>query len=83
MHGGTDPQFFIDFIRDILNSIGLGMAQHCRCFLMDNLSTHHHPIIAQMIVALLVIARIVYHALYYPVDRPIEYIFNTVQQVLG
>jgi hypothetical protein len=47
---------------------------------MDNLVTHRHPIIAQMIIA--AGHRIVYRAPYYPVDGPIEYVFNTIQQEL-
>jgi hypothetical protein len=78
---GTDLQFFIDFIQEILNDIGPGTAQHRRCFLMDNLSTHRHQIIAQMIIA--AGHRSVYRVPYYPVDGPIEYVFNTIQQELG
>jgi hypothetical protein len=48
---------------------------------MDNLITNRHPIIAQMIIA--AGHCIVYHAPYYPVDGPIEYVFNTIQQELA
>jgi hypothetical protein len=81
MRPGTDLQFFIDFIQEILNDIGPGTAQRRRCFLMDNLVTHHHPLISQMIIT--AGHRISYRAPYYPVDGPIEYVFNTIQQELG
>jgi hypothetical protein len=50
---------------------------------MDNLITHRHPIIAQMIIA--AGHRLFYCAPYYPVDGPIdcEYVFNTIQEELA
>jgi hypothetical protein len=81
MRPGTDLQFFIDFIQEILNDIGPGTAHRRRCFIMDNLVTHHHPLISQMIIT--AGHRISYRAPYYPVDGPIEYVFNTIQQELG
>jgi transposase len=71
----------MDFIQEILDDIGPGTPERRRCFLMDNLITHRHPIIAQMIMA--AGHRIVYRAPYYPVDGPIEYVFNTIQQELA
>ena len=67
---GTDLQFFIDFVQEILDDIGPGTPQRRRCFLMDNLITHRRPIIAQTIIA--AGHRLVCRAPHYPVDGPIE-----------
>jgi transposase len=72
-----------EFIEWILNDIGHadpanGIRQ--RCFTMDNLYVHHNPLIAQMIFAKG--HRLAFRAPYYPVDGPIEYVFNTLQQAL-
>ena len=44
---------------------------------MDNLNTHRNQIVAAMIN--IHGHRIVFRAPYYPVDGPIEYVFNTIQ----
>jgi hypothetical protein len=72
-----------DFIERILNEIGDADPENGiprRCFTMDNLVVHHHQIIAQMIFARG--HRLAFRAPYYPVDGPIEYVFNTIQQAL-
>mmetsp|Transcript_8099 Transcript_8099/g.12699 ORF Transcript_8099/g.12699 Transcript_8099/m.12699 type:complete len:104 (+) Transcript_8099:213-524(+) len=70
----------IDFIQMILNDIGPGTPQWRYCFTLDNLSSHHN---VQM-VALIYVAghMIVFRGPYYPVDGPIEYVFNTIQGIL-
>ena len=47
---------------------------------MDNLNTHHCEIISQVIHD--AGHRIAFRAPYYPVDGPIEYLFNTLQAAL-
>lgn len=47
---------------------------------MDNLNSHHENQVAAMIHA--AGHRVVFHAPYYAVDCPIEYVFNTLQGML-
>lgn len=47
---------------------------------MDNLNSHKHAIIAAMILG--AGHRLIFRAPYYPVDGPIEYFFNTIQNLL-
>ena len=75
--GGLDLPRFLRFIQRMLNDIGPGTPQRRRCFTMDNCSTHKSALVSQLIIAHG--HRIVFRAPYYPVDGPIEYVFNTVQ----
>lgn len=77
---GTGNAEFAAFIQEMINVIGQGTAARRRCFLMDNLASHHSAVIRQMIVG--AGHRIVFRAPYYPVDGPIEYVFNTIEQGL-
>ena len=77
---GTDVQRFINFIRRILDNLGDGTVQRRRVFTMDNLATHHSMLVSQLIHSRG--HRILFRAPYYPVDGPIEYVFNTIQQAL-
>ena len=74
IEGGTHLPMFL------LGKIGHGSPQPRHYFIMDNLNTHHDKIIAQVIHA--AGHRIAFRAPYYPVDRPIEYFSNTLQQAL-
>ena len=47
---------------------------------MDNLNAHTNPTIFARIIG--AGHRILFRAPYYPVDGPIEYVFNTVQNTL-
>jgi len=47
--GGTTNDRMIDFIQDILNDIGPGSPQRRRCFIMDNLNSHHSRQMAALI----------------------------------
>ena len=47
---------------------------------MDNLTAHHHPFVVQLILIRGHI--VVFRAPFYPVDGPIEYVFNTLQCTL-
>jgi hypothetical protein len=48
---------------------------------MDNLLAHHNQMVVQMIYAQG--HRIVFRAPYWPVDGPIEYVFNTIEGALA
>ena len=78
--GGTTIAKFIDFMQTILNYTGPGTPQRRRCFTMDNLNSHTNHIVRQMIH--MAGHRVVFRAPYHPVDGPIEYVFNTLQQGL-
>lgn len=78
---GTGILEFVDFIQQILASIGQGTVAWRRCFIMNNLSSHRGAFIQQLIVN--AGHRLLFRAPYYPVDRPIEYVFNTIEQGLG
>lgn len=47
---------------------------------MDNLASHRNALIRQMIIN--AGHRLLFCAPYYPVDGPIEFVFNTIQQRL-
>lgn len=71
---------FLGFITRILNDIREGTYERRHCFTMDNLMTHKNPVVIQTILA--AGHCIVYRAPYYPVDGPIKYVFNLIQQQL-
>ncbi len=77
---GTTIQRFREFIRRILDDIGPGTPERRRCFTMDNLNAHLNPVITTLILE--AGHRILFQAPYYPVDGPIEYVFNTLQCML-
>lgn len=76
----TEIVEFVDFICDIIISIGPGTHARRRCFIMDNLASHRNALIRQMIIN--AGHRLLFRAPYYPVDGPIEFVFNTIQQRL-
>jgi len=80
LEGGTTNEKMINFIATILNDIGPGTPERRRCFTMDNLNSHHCTQVSAMIYA--AGHRLVFRAPYYPVDGPIEYVFNTLQAYL-
>lgn len=75
--GGLDLVRFLAFIQRILNDIGPGTPQRRWCFTMDNCSTHRSALVTHLIHAHG--HRIVFRVPCYPVDGPIEYVFNTIQ----
>ena len=77
---GTNAKRMISFIRRIVHDIGPGTPVRRRCFVMDNLSSHHSVQMATIIFN--AGHRLAFRAPYYPVDGPIEYVFNTVQATL-
>ena len=77
---GTTGDRMVKFIRNILSDIGPGSSCRRYCFIMDNLSSHHD---IQMALLIFVAGhRLVFRAPYYPIDGPIEYVFNTIQGTL-
>jgi transposase len=80
LEGGTTNDKMIEFIQEILDSIGPGTPERRRCFMMDNLTSHHNLQISAMIHA--AGHRLAFRAPYYPIDGPIEYVFNTLQGYL-
>ena len=77
---GADTVRMIAFVRRIIQDVGPDTLQQRYCFTMDNLSSHHNLQIATIIFN--AGHRIVSWAPYYPVDGPIEYVFNTMQGTL-
>ena len=73
---GTDIVTFANFVQTVLNMIGPGAPGNRRCLTFDNITAHKHPVVLQMILN----AGHIYafRAPYYPVDGPIEYIFNAI-----
>ena len=78
---GTTGNRMIDFVRRIVEDLATIQVKDRRfCFIMDNLRSHHSQHMSAIIIA--AGHRIVFRAPYYPVDGPIEYVFNTIQGVL-
>ncbi len=77
---GTTIQRYRDFIQRIIVEVGPGTPQRRRCFTMDNLNVHRNPVVSNLILQ--AGHRILFRAPYYPVDGPIEYVFNTLQCML-
>ena len=75
--GGTTIARFLAFVDRILQDIGPGTPADWYCITMGNLSSHRNIIVQQMIHA--AGHHCVFRAPYYPVDSPIEHVFNTVQ----
>ena len=80
LDGGTTVGKMVEFMTSILADIGQGTPRRRYCFTMDNLNSHHNGAISALIYASG--HRIVFRAPYYPVDGPIEYVFNTLQCML-
>ena len=73
---GTDVVTFANFIQAVLNWIGPGAPGNSHCLTFDNLTAHKHPVVLQMILN--AGHRFALRAPYYPVDGPIEYVFNVI-----
>ena len=78
--GGTTIIKFVEFIQRILNDIGPGTPGNRRCFTMDNLTAHRNLLVQQLIHQ--AGHRVVFRAPYHPIDGPIEYYFNRMQNNL-
>ena len=77
---GTTYLRFIEFFQRILDEIGPGTPERRRCVMMDNLNAHTNPTVTAMILD--AGHQILFRTPYYPVDGPIEYVFNTFQNLL-
>jgi len=77
---GTTGQRMIDFVRTIVSEISTIAPNRRFCFIMDNLRSHQNQQMSTIIIA--AGHRLMFRAPYYPVDGPIEYVFNTIQGVL-
>jgi hypothetical protein len=76
--GGTDVHRFLALIDQIIADIGPAVpGGRRRCFTMDNLTAHRHPLVLQAILG--AGHRIVFRAPYWSVDGTIEYLFNTLE----
>jgi hypothetical protein len=80
LHSGTTVLDTYNFIWSVINNLGVGGGGNTHTFICDNLSSHHHPIIRLAIENDQ--HRLIFRAPYYPVDGPIEYFFNHLQQQL-
>lgn len=72
-----DLWVFMNGLIDQLHALAPGRSF---CFVMDNLNIHHNAAILQLIV--MRGHRFVFRAPYHPVDGPIEYVFNTIENFL-
>ena len=78
---GTTGTRMIAFVRSITHDLANLGTPNCRfCFIIDNLRSHHNIQMSAIIIG--AGHRLVFRAPYYPVDGPIEYVFNTIQGVL-
>ena len=64
----------------VLEDIGHATPERRYCFTMDNLAAHKNAAVAALIHGHG--HRLVFRAPYYPMDGPIEYVFNTLQGLL-
>jgi len=79
-HSGTTIFDFYYFIHDVIQDLGPGTPQRRYCFILDNLIVHKNPLVLWLI--LISGHRFVFRAPYWPVDAPIEYVFNVVENAL-
>jgi len=76
-NGGTTVERYLAFVNRILDDLGPGVEGKQYCFTMDNLRSHQSAAVAAAIHARG--HRLAFRAPYYPIDGPIEYVFNTLQ----
>ena len=80
VEGGTTVTRFLDFMQELLDSIGYATDDNFYVFTMDNLNAHKN-------VAVIALIQhyghgVVFRAPYWPVDGPIEFVFNTIQTLV-
>ena len=80
LDGGTTVTRFLEFVQEILDAIGPATNDSFFVFTMDNLNAHRNPAILALIH--LYGHGVVFRAPYWPVDGPIEFIFNTIQTLI-
>jgi DDE superfamily endonuclease len=77
---GTSIVNTYDFLEGVITDIGNGGGGNTHTFICDNLTAHHSPLVRLLIHNREY--RLVFRAPYHPVDGPIEYFFNHLQQQL-
>ena len=80
VEGGTTVEKMMDFVRTILDDIGPAAPGNWYCFTMDNLNSHRNIGVINMIHTYG--HGVVFRAPYYPIDGPIEFVFNTLEAQL-
>lgn len=78
--GGTDLYRVYVFFERIINQLAVERPNRSFCFTMDNLNTHHHPMILDLITSNG--HKYLFRAPYWSVDGPMEYVFNTIHTLL-
>ena len=78
---GTNIITFNDFIQYVLASTGASTPGDQKYIIMDNLNKHHNALVLGEIRA--AGHRYCFQAPYWPVNGPIEYIFNTIENALS
>lgn len=74
--GGTTVHRIYIFFERIINWLAVNRPGRSFCFTMDNLNTHKHPMVLNLITSRG--HRYLFRAPYWSVDGPMEYIFNTI-----
>ncbi len=74
--GGTDLYRVYVFFDRIMDRLAVDHPGRSFCFTMDNLNTHKHPAVLNLIRSRG--HRYLFRAPYWSVDGPMEYIFNTI-----
>ena len=80
LEGGTTITRFLEFVQEILNMIGPATEEIFYVFTMDNLNSHRNVAVIALIH--LYGHGVVFRAPYWPVDGPIEFVFNTLQTLI-
>jgi hypothetical protein len=78
--GGTNLYRMYRFIESIIDQLAVDWPGRSFCFTMDNLNVHHSPVLLNLIVNHG--QRYLFRAPYWSVDGPMEYIFNTIHNLL-
>ena len=80
VEGGTTVNRFLSFMEDLLDDIGYAEEDNFFVFTIDNLNAHKNIAVLAMIQHCG--HGVVFRAPYWPVDGPIEFVFNTIQTLV-
>jgi hypothetical protein len=78
--GGTTIERCYNFIDHILDDMAQNLPGRSFVFTMDNLNAHKNPLILNVLLSSC--HRYEFHALYWPVNGAVEYVFNSIQSKL-
>jgi len=78
--GGTNLFRMYRFIESIIDRLAIDWPGRSFCFTMDNLNVHHSPVLLTLISNHG--HRYLFRAPFWSVDRPMEYIFNSIHTLL-